>query len=44
MIAALQVPPIAHLGHWASVLYALPILVLGAWYGFVRLRDWWRRR
>lgn len=34
------VVPLAHLGHWAALLYAAPVLILLVWAGLARLRRW----
>ncbi len=35
---------LAHIGHYASLLYALPVVLLFAWAGCARVARWWRGR
>lgn len=36
--------PVAHMGHYAALLYAAPVLILLAWAGIARLSKWIRAR
>jgi len=36
--------PLAHLGHWASLLYALPVIILIIWAGVAKLLGSRRKR
>jgi len=36
--------PLAHLGHWASLLYALPVIILIIWAAVAKLLGSRRKR
>ena len=43
MIGSAGVPlvvPLAHMGHYAALLYAAPVLILLAWAGIARFSKW----
>ena len=39
ILGALAVP-LAHMGHYAALLYAAPVLILLGWAGIARLSKW----
>ena len=36
--------PLAHLAHWAALLYAAPVILLGIWAGVAKLRESQRQK